>query len=314
MKMKKTKLLYFPIFAALIFGCNNQWDDYVKVSDSNLSGSVLEAIEKNKDLSMFYGFLETTGYKEILSGANNYTVFAPVNNALESYKESSDDIKKNIVRNHIAFLTQKNEDLIGTVKMINGKNLNMDNINLTEEEILCSNGILRTASNVVLAKDNIYELINSYKENNQMAAIISNAGYSVMDIDKSVQLGVDKETGKPYYDTVWSYFNPFLDSIAIDNEDASYKMLLLSDDNFITLRDKYAKYMVQVNDDSEKTLTNAFASESLIYDLICNTEENDFISVNGINIDMENASVTDELEASNGSLIIADNEIGRAHV
>ena len=83
-----------------------------------------------------------------------------------------------------------------------------------------------------------------------MAAIISNAGYSVMDIDKSVQLGVDKETGKPYYDTVWSYFNPFLDSIAIDNEDASYKMLLLSDDNFITLRDKYAKYMVQVNADS----------------------------------------------------------------
>ena len=29
--------------------------------------------------------------------------------------------------------------------------------------------------------------------------------------------------------------------------------------------------------------------------------------MNGINIDMENASVTDELEASNGSLIIADN-------
>ena len=307
MKIKNIKQMVLLAAAAAIYaGCNTQWDDHVKVNDQNLQGSVLEAIQKNKDLSTFYGFIQETGYSSVLNGANNYTVLAPVNSALESYTNSDQTIKKSIVRNHIAFLTQNAEDLKGTVKMINGKNLDIDDVSLSQEEILCGNGILRVASNVVLPKNNIYEFINSYKDKNMMADIIINAGDSIMDQDKSIQLGVDKETGMPYYDTVWLYYNRFLDVINIDDEDADFKMIMLNDENFLKLRGKYAKYMAQLDDDADGTKTKQVAAESLICDLVCDKSQSEYVAVTGVKVDMSAATISQQYDASNGVFLIAD--------
>lgn len=298
----------FLLVGGLLIGCNDQWDDHVKVNDPDLSGSVLEAIQKNVELSEFNALLQETGYAEVLSGDNNYTVFAPTNEALSAYTDASDEVKKNIVRNHIALLTYKQEDLGVSLMMMSGKNLLLDEIVLNEQEILCANGILRTASNVVLPKDNIYEIISKLRDSYEMASIIYEAGDSVMDPDKSIQLGVDRETGLAYYDTVWMYQNPYLDSIGINNEDSLYAMVLLENSTFNVLKKKYAKYMMQLDDDADSTNTYAFVSRELIYDLICRPTETiaeSLISVNDIQVDMKEAVVISEEEASNGKLLVA---------
>lgn len=301
------RLSFLLLVGCLLSACNNQWDDHVKVNDSALSGSVLTAIQKNKELSIFNTLLIQTGYDEVLASDNNYTVLAPVNDALADYVDAADDIKKKIVQNHIALLTYKQEDLGSHLMMMSGKKLWLNNIELDEQEILCANGIIRLASNVVLPKDNIYEIISGLRETYEMASIIYEAGDSVMDPDKSIQKGVDKETGMAYYDTVWMYQNPYLDSIAIHNEDSLYTMVLLENENFDVLKKKYAKYMMQYDDDADSTNTYAFVSQELIFDLISRSNDfssNTLTSINGIKVEMEEAVVKEE-EASNGKVLIA---------
>ena len=294
------------IGALFYLSCNNQWDDHINTNDEFIEGNVLDAVKKMPSLSVFNSFLVNTGYDKVISGANNYTVFAPDNEALSGYETASLDIQKKIVSNHIAFLIKNNEELKGKIRVINGKNLDIENVSLLDSEILCNNGILRIASNVVLPKENIYEVINGHKEKYLMASIIANAGDSVMDPDKSVQMGVDKNSGLPYYDTVWMYQNPYIDSIAINNEDSLYTLLLLEDENFEVLRDKYSKYMNQL-DDPDGSKTDAVATQSLIYDLICKyTTEDDMESVSGIKIDSDTATINENITASNGNIYVAN--------
>ena len=128
--MKSYNIKYYLLCVIIlgIYSCNNQWDDHIKIKDQYLENNLYEVISKDKNLSVFNEFLINTGYSAILSQSNNYTVFAPDNDALSDLTDAPIEISKSIVSNHIALLTNKKEDLQNFVKMINGKNLNMNDI------------------------------------------------------------------------------------------------------------------------------------------------------------------------------------------
>lgn len=294
---------------SLMMSCNDQWDDHTQIKEKELSGNVYDAIVSNADLSIFSKMLVETGYDKVLAGNKTYTVFAPDNNALQEYDAwgTVEDslMHRDIVRNHIALLAYRAEELESNLMMVNGKSLLLESVQLGDEETLCANGILRIASNVVLPKDNLYEIISKEKDNYEMAAIIYNAGDSVMDPTKSIQLGVDATTGLPVYDTIWMYQNPYLDSIAIHNEDSLYKLVLLENENFKAIQKKYTKYMYQLNDDADSTLTYAAAAQSLVYDLICQYESDsaEFVSAaTGVKLEVTETP-SEEIIASNGKVL-----------
>lgn len=314
--MKLKNILYVSgllvASGSLMMGCVDQWDDHTDVKDKNLSSGIYEAIQRNADLSVFNQMLIETGYDVVLSDEKaSFTVFAPNNDALSQYNNfgTAEDsiLHRDIVRNHIAMLSYSKDELGENLMMLNGKSLILENIALDQEETLCLNGILRVASNVVLPELNIYEYLTANKDNFMMAAIIYNAGDSVMDPDKSIQLGVDRETGLPYYDTVWMYKNPYLDSLDVACEDSLFTLVLLEDDNFKKIQKKYAKYMYQLDDDEDSTLTYAAAAQSLVYDLICNyqvgTSSQLVSAATGVKVDVAEGTLVSETSASNGKVL-----------
>lgn len=313
MKLKNIMRMSLLLAAsgAFMVSCNDQWDDHTNVTGS-VAGSVYAAIEDEANLSTFKTMLQATGYDELLSGSNNYTVLAPTNDALAALG-SIDTLA--IVRNHIAPLSYKAIQPEDRLLMLNGKGLQVSNADINETEVVCSNGVLRIANQVVLPLKNLYEFVAAYKDSYEMAAIIYAAGDSVMDPDKSIQKGVDPATGQAIYDTVWMYQNLFLDSLKIDNENVDLTLVMLDDEDFHAIQKKYAKYMYQLADaasevEGDSTATYAAAANSLIYDLVCTSAnagaETLMAAFTGVKLDMSQAQVTEE-PASNGNVLFAKN-------
>lgn len=315
MNSKRNIIVSF-LFATLVLlgtSCSDPWDDSVKVETATLKGNLLDAISVNPNLTEFHKILKETGYDVVLGSDNNYTVLAPDNQALAAYATASVEVKKELVRNHIATLTYNAEALAGmeNLVMLNGKNLLLTLIQLKSTEVLCDNGILREASNTVLPRASIFDYLRSVSEEYDMAKAILAAGDSVMDMNKSQQTGVDPLTGKPVYDTVYMYVNTYLNKVAIQNEDSVYTLVLLDNENFTTLKTKYGRYTKQYDTPTAKepnpVLTDSVASEELLKDLAFrsgNDEGDTFTSITGVEVNMSGAT-TQEVLASNGRVLIA---------
>jgi len=59
-----------------------KWDEHNAVSQQALNETLLDQINKNASLSKFSEYLTKTGLDKVLSSSKNYTVFAPVNEAM----------------------------------------------------------------------------------------------------------------------------------------------------------------------------------------------------------------------------------------
>lgn len=308
MKLKNIICLsgLLAVTGAFVASCNDQWDDHTKVSGT-VGGTVLAAIESNTDLSVFCGMLKNqtvagqVTYADLLSGNGNYTVLAPTNDALAALPVLD---TATIIENHVARLSYRDISSDARLLMMNGKILSVSDAGLESEFTVCGNGALYVASNAVLPKLSLYEMLVADSADYEMARLIVEAGESVMDMEKSVQVGVDPSTGQAIYDTVWMEKNVYLDSLHIDNEDSLYTLVLLENDNFKTLQKKYVKYMLQLNDDKDSTKSYAVAASSLIYDLVCRPSESAALTsaYTDVAIDMS-AATTLEQEASNGILL-----------
>ena len=79
-------ILISSMLLTMFLACSNQWDDHVAIYTPSLNKSVIEAIESQPDLSVFYGMLQATGYDNLLASENEFTVLAPNNSALDAYK------------------------------------------------------------------------------------------------------------------------------------------------------------------------------------------------------------------------------------
>lgn len=316
MKFIVVKSVGLLLISTLMLACADQWAEHIRPVDKNLETNLLQAIKADQDLSLFLAALQETGYDKVLESMENYTVFAPLNEAMSAYESASVELKKNLVKNHIAPLSFNASDLSSMeyLMMLSGKHLKLDEVILTEKEIVCANGILRTSNSLSLPKANLYELISAYKDSLEIARIVYMAGDSIMDPDRSIQTGVDPANGRPIYDTVYQYYNPYLDSLSIDQEDSTYCFVMLSNSNFTKLKAKYAKYMQQWDQSSgavSDSLTDLVAGRELIYDLLCpiagfNETMPVYKNTKAVNIDMSNVLVQDRMEASNGLLLICD--------
>lgn len=316
MKYVSVNSLGLILLSIVMFGCADQWAEHIRPVDKNLETTLFQAIKAEQELSLFGTFLQETAYDVVLESMENYTVFAPVNAALSAYESASVEVKRNLVKNHIAALSYNAADLSSMeyLMMLSGKRLKLDDVSLNDKEIVCGNGILRISNNISLPKANLYELISAYKDSLEIARVIFLAGDSIMDPDKSVQTGVDPASGRPIYDTAYQYYNPYLERLSINQEDSSYCFVLLNNSNFTNLKAKYARYMQQwdesiraVND----SLTDLVVTRELITDLICYTRGFDenaptFCNTSGLLIDMSKSLVQDRIEASNGLLLICD--------
>jgi uncharacterized surface protein with fasciclin (FAS1) repeats len=253
-----TKCLILTMIAGFLTACN-QWEEHVAINDPMLGKSVMDLLREHPDYSKFVRALEVTGYDSLLSTAQAFTVFAPVDTAwakagIDPTVPSIDSITliqlTGYIKNHIAFQSYpltKGVFTTDKIRMLNGKLLvtsgnKIDSIELSESNLLTGNGVIHSVASLLVPKMNIWEYINQdIFEDSEQVQFLKAQESRVADLDNSWIVRLDSE-GRPIYDTIWVMSNPWLDKYGLNDEDSTYTFLLISSASFQKLQEKYAPY------------------------------------------------------------------------
>jgi uncharacterized surface protein with fasciclin (FAS1) repeats len=319
--IKKSLASLALLATALLCGsCDDRWDnDDVTGTKSQ---TLWEVISSRSELSEFKNILATSGYDELLQSAGTYTVLAPVNDAVRAIDDATSHLSE-LPAAHIALLEYNKAalDTMQYLSMYSGKKIALDSMQLTTEEVVCRNGILRFAHYAASTQNNIYEQLLLLADDYKMARFIVELGDSVMDMDKSVQIGLDPNTNLPIYDTVMMFSNPLFDRIPINDNDSLVSLVLLDDETFDALTQKYWPYLKQHNGQNrdasytttfkiDSALTTQVAASEVVCDMVCYLQDAaigapSYTSTHGIRINMSGANVSRKIALANGNIQIA---------
>jgi hypothetical protein len=272
----KTRLLWIFFFALWLAGCK-KWDEHTKVDNQDLSKNLLEEISQRSDLSKFLEYLTKTGLDKELSSSKTYTVWAPVNAALQNLDPAivADAAKlKAFVGNHISlqsFFTKNAQPTI-RVPMLNGKRVSFsknkfDEANITEADKYVGNGVLHVIDKVAPVYPNAWELLNDTKTVFQQSAFILSLTRKVFDPTNAIVDSISSQTGQPVYhpgtDSVLSnLFNT--EVYDLQNESKQYTYFILNDAAYNSEVTKLNPLFKTSTVDSTKNL----ASFGVVKDLI----------------------------------------------
>lgn len=220
-------------------GCTDTWDDHY--NNEPASGATLtlwDLIKDNPDYSRFADIVRhakyykdnthavsTYTYADILNGGQVNTVWVPDNDALseEEYQkwlqmcesESAMDgynVQQQFIGNHIALWRHNISDPgIDTVKMINGKNLEFDKVNLTFEglplgdkyNIPAVNGVMHVLKGIAPFHYNFYESLKYKEPQTLFGKYVVGKDTTYFSADRSIE-GLPDENGNPtYVDSVY---------------------------------------------------------------------------------------------------------------
>lgn len=308
-------IIKYSIIAFTLLGfavaCTSPWDEHIAAKE--LRGKTLtQVISENPQTSTFATILQKTGYDNLLSGDKMLTVFAPNNEALGSVDMNDVEALKILVKNHVAyanytvtnghFNTDKVEMINSKNALIAGLQINGAQVSSADESynITVANGVLHLMNGVIPFQKNIYEYLQTQSGNLQ-AEFIKNQDKLIMDLEKSVQIGVDKK-GKPLYDTVWVNQNKFLETHPINNETKKYTYILLPNDVVERIETKYAKYFAK----SETLKQDSIVRYELIKDCILApvtiNADGKYMSIDGVKMDISTANIQETYTASNGQI------------
>jgi uncharacterized surface protein with fasciclin (FAS1) repeats len=311
---------YLAAFALLfvLAGCrDDQWNEHNRVTESSATVSLLEALQAKPECSSFVQALALTGYDSLLAGANAYTVFVPDNNAWSSVNMSNIENLKRQVANLIS--TEKRLEAsfaTGPLQLMNGKILNYDagtqsfnGARVSLADNVAANGVFHVIDKVVELRESVWDYILSLR-NLSHVAFLKDLSHNEMDDSKSVQVGVNA-VGQPVYDTVWKDVNDFLKLAPLNNEAQEWTYIVLEDDGFGALYEKYLPYFKVIGDDASGSQTSRATSLSLCQDFVFEgridiTQMDSAVNLAGMKVPVGDAFVVRTYEASNGRVYVID--------
>jgi hypothetical protein len=307
MKLDSVYKSFFFLAGALLLTACDPWADDTKLKNGNLDKTLFELLQANPDVSTFVSILEKTGYDRFLQDEQSLTVFAPVNKALQGVDLNNGDQLTVWVKNYIALLShytnESNRFEIEEIQMLNGKTVPItgsviSGANVIQGNLLGINGVIHTIDNTIIDRKNIWEYLNEQSGYEQVA-FIQSLEEQVMDMDRSVQIGVDIN-GQPLYDTVWVNRNVFLDTYPLDNERRLFTCILLDNEALNLLKTKYGKYFIQPNEAIQnREIAYEVASDLILKHQVIE-QAGRFNSLNNILVDINPADIKETYQASNG--------------
>jgi len=241
------KQVFIPIYLLIavlivaINSCSDTWDaHYSKVNAKKSTLNLYQYMQTQPDLSRFTEMLKIVGYDSILSKPQTYTVWAPVNSALQSVSMKDTASIAEIVKNHIGrfsnptsnvdskvvymvskkFITFKHVGgsfTFGGITLITGKD---------SSDIATSNGILHRINGYVPYVTNIWEYIGKTPGLDSLRAYLYSQNQFIFDMAASTEIGTNSQ-GLSIYDSVITFSNPVLDKIGrVYYEDSTFTALL----------------------------------------------------------------------------------------
>ena len=239
--------------------CTDTWDDHY--NNEPASGATLtlwDLIKDNPNYSRFADIVQhakyykdnthpvsTYTYADILNGGQVNTVWVPDNDALteEEYQkwlqmcesESVMDgynVQQQFIGNHIALWRHNiSNPGIDTVKMINGKNLEFDKVNLTLEglplgddyNIPAVNGVMHVLKGIAPFRYNFYESLKFKEPQTLFGKYVVGKDTTYFSADRSIE-GLPDENGNPtYVDSVYRTSNRLFETTHYKPDEGSEK-------------------------------------------------------------------------------------------
>ncbi len=300
---------------------NDEWDSYYEQAPEQTGKDVLDLISEDENYSLFYNVLMESGFNEMLSKNQYFTLFVPVNSAFEGIPDYTDEEWVRIIGFHILYnklLSHEfsDQDLLTTM----GKYLKMQKVSENEVKIFdsainmdkvdnyCRNGVIHEINKLLVPEPNIYEFIMDLDSSfSILQDFIHSMDERFIDYEKSERIGVD-DNGNAVYDTVWNTENRFLDNIAeLNNESKYYTAFIPSNEHVreaLGMVEHYFGSIEELDQAEYAQLLNITFSGSFMKNAYSVAELPDTIrSVSGKNYDKSILTFDQtDLEVSNGKV------------
>lgn len=239
--------------------CTDRWNEHYSEELFNLPDKTLfRIIQENAELSIFSEMLKKTGYDKILGASQSYTVWSPVNDALQGIDTSDEALVREIVLNHITRgrITTSGIDS-KTVRMLSGKYIYFTNDGrwysfagneLKEINVPAKNGLLHVSDGYAPYFSNLWEYIGKTPDLDSLRSYIYGGSKKVFDPVNSIELGVNSE-GQVIYDSAFVISNKVLEELgAIDIEDSIYTVIMPDNNAWNEAYGRIVKYFNFPND------------------------------------------------------------------
>lgn len=271
-------LLVFLLMASIVACKKDKWNERTSINDPALKTNLLQMINSNPDLSRFSEYLVKTGYDKLIASSKTFTVWAPVNAALQNVDpailEDTAQLRL-LIGNHItnqSYSTTMPASAL-RIRTLSEKNIiftktQVDDENITTADKYTANGMLHVIGGVLIPKMNAWEYLNSSTEGTLQRSFLQSLKYTGIDTATAEQIGVDPQTGQPIYKpgTGLVERNYFLQRTDINNEDSMLTYVILKDDVFTTERNKLTQYFT----DTTVALTDSITQWNVVKDLVFN--------------------------------------------
>lgn len=320
--MRKTRNIQWLVVAALMFSaaCQKDWNSHNAVTDDQLNKTLQQLLSERTELSKFVELVSKSAYANLLASSKNFTVFAPVNDALASLDPAiiSDTAKLNrYVGNHIADLRFQTVDAVDTVRMlmINGKYNNLqgkmvEDASITTADINAKNGVLHVINKTLPNRLNIWEVINNTSEiPDKQRSLMVRLTYDGFDPNQAEQIGVDPTTGEPIYKPGTGVVkrNKYWDRVYdLRKEEAQYTFFAIQDAAYDYEVNVYKPFFVTGSADS----TNDLAGYTVIKDFTVtgyyaqSQLPDTLVTKFGVKVPVNKASISKTIKASNGVIYV----------
>ncbi len=301
--------------AALLLGLAacDPWKEDLKLKDNRYGQALDEVVSAQSQISRFNEVIMAAGYADMLKNASSLTVFAPTNDKMPQLDMNDKTALAAWLDNYIANMSiyvdnqgvlSVNGQELKSVTMLNGKNVAVSPSEIVESNLPAANGVVHIISTTLAYRENILDYLMSMTGSFEQIECIKSYSENVMDMDRSVQTGVDLATSQPIYDSVWKEQNVFLEEYPLGDEQQSFTVVLIGQSSLDTIKARYAKYMVQsdslqmVNDIRREVTADLIFPEMEI--AVAGKYEN----LNGVLVDLDPANIIDTYEASNGRIYV----------
>lgn len=315
------KHLFVILFFTLSLSGCKKWDDHIEVVNESRKQNLFEEIGKRANLSKFNEYLVKTGLDKEISSSKTYTVWAPVNEALQTLDPAvvNDSVRLRLfVANHISnqayYTTMAQPGL--RVSLLNGKRTEFlsskfDEANITEADFTVGNGVLHLLDKAVAPLPSIWEYINSTRLQFKQNDFITSQTYLYVDSSRAVTDSISTTTGQPVLkpgtgEVLQNHFNEQV--FDLTREDKLYTYFILSDAALKIEVDSLIRFYLTGSTKS----TDSLATMSVIKDAVVeglypvSQLPASLVSKFGVSIPVEKNAIIETRRVSNGIIHVVN--------
>lgn len=325
MKLKHIWYLGIALLMVQLVACDDEWDKhYNDISTEKIDMNIPEYIKSQTDWSIFYQMLEKTGYDTILNASLTYTVWVPVNSALENVDLNDEELVLNIVEGHIARFTTSTSGISSErIYMMSekyntfyesGSDFKLVDATILTRDAIVNNGAVHSIDEYVPYISSIWEYLGITAGIDSLGKFAYAQDFYEFDPINSVKIGEDDD-GQPFYDTAFNYSNKVISLMGkLDDEDSLYTVILPKNSAWIAGYKKLKKlFVISQEEGGEKMqdyVTGLAILKHLTFEgLLTNPEAADSLRATSGKFMKDPArlfSYTEKVSLSNGNAYLAD--------